>query len=94
MPDKVTRAVDGLVDKKLVVRRRVREDERRVVLSLTARGARAFAEIDAVRYEIESEMLAGLTAEENRALHRSLEKIEARLGSLKVVEGAAEVLEK
>lgn len=94
MPDKVTRAVDGLVDKKLVVRRRDREDERRVVLSLTAKGARAFAEIDAVRYEIESEMLAGLTAEENRALHRALEKIEARLGSLKMVEGAAEVLEK
>ena len=94
MPDKVTRAVDGLVDKKLVVRRRDREDERRVVLSLTAKGARAFAEIDAVRYEIEGEMLAGLSAEENRALHRALEKIEARLGSLKVLEGAAEVLEK
>jgi DNA-binding MarR family transcriptional regulator len=94
MPDKVTRAVDGLVAKKLVVRRRDREDERRVVLSLTAKGARAFAEIDAVRYEIESEMLAGLTPEENRALHRALEKIEARLGSLKVIDGAAEVLEK
>jgi DNA-binding MarR family transcriptional regulator len=94
MPDKVTRAVDGLVEKKLVVRRRDREDERRVVLSLTAKGARAFAEIDAVRYEIESEMLAGLSAEENRALHRALEKIESRLGSLKVVDGAAEVLEK
>jgi DNA-binding MarR family transcriptional regulator len=94
MPDKVTRAVDALVAKKLVLRRLDREDKRRVVLSLSVKGMRAFAEIDAVRYEIESDMLAGLTAEENRVLHRALEKIEARLGALKVADGAAEVLEK
>ena len=93
-PDKVTRAVDGLVAKKLVLRRLDRDDKRRVALSLSVKGMRAFAEIDAVRYEIESGMLAGLTAEENRALHRALERIEARLGSLKMADGAAEVVEK
>jgi len=104
MPDKVTRAVDGLVAKKLVVRRLDREDKRRVVLSLSVKGERAFAAIDAVRYRIESAMLAALTPEESRALHRALEKIEGRirgpslrretLGALEVADGAAEVLEK
>lgn len=103
MPDKVTRAVDGLVAKGLVLRRLDREDKRRVVLSLSAKGMRAFAAIDAVRYRIESDMLSGLTPEENRALHHALEKIERRiggpsrsvaLGPLEVVDGPAEVLEK
>jgi DNA-binding MarR family transcriptional regulator len=103
MPDKVTRAVDGLVAKGLVVRRLDRDDKRRVVLSLSAKGARAFAAIDRVRYQIESEMLASLESEEIRALHRALEKIEQRigtpslrrkaLGALEMVDGAAEVLE-
>jgi hypothetical protein len=56
-----------------------------------------------VRYRIESDMLSGLTPEENRALHHALEMIERRIGgpsrsvtlsALEVVDGAAEVLEK
>lgn len=104
MPDKVTRAVDGLVAKRLVVRRLDPEDKRRVILSLSAKGLRAFAAIDEVRYAIESEMLGDLTPRENRALHRALEKIESRIRraglrprggrALKVGNGAAEILEK
>ncbi|HEX2199227.1 MAG TPA: MarR family transcriptional regulator [Burkholderiales bacterium] len=79
MPDKVTRAVDGLVSKGFVVRRLDREDKRRVVLSLSAKGSRAFADIDKARYAIESEMLARLAPEDIRALQRSLEKIHLSL---------------
>ena len=47
--DKVTRAVDRLVAKRLVVRKVDAEDRRRIVLRLTAHGRRVHAEIDRVR---------------------------------------------
>src|SRR4051812_21542814 len=102
MPDKVTRAVDGLAAKGLVARRLDPADKRRVVLSLSPKGARAFAAIDRRRYAIESELLASLEPAERRALHRALEKIEARMRALsghglhvlEVGDGPAEVAEK
>ena len=82
MPDKVTRAVDSLVAKGLVLRRLDGDDKRRVVLSLSAKGKRAYRAIDRVRYAIESEMLAALKPEEFAALHRMLEKIEFRVQAM------------
>jgi DNA-binding MarR family transcriptional regulator len=77
-PDKVTRAVDSLVAKRFVLRVHDKEDRRRVVLSLSARGVRAFGEIDRVRYAIESEMLILLDPSELIALNRILDKIRRR----------------
>ena len=74
----MTRAVDSLVAKGFVLRVHDKEDRRRVVLSLSARGARAFGEIDRVRYAIESEMLALLDPSELIALNRILDKIRLR----------------
>ena len=78
-PDKVTRVVDSLVAKGFVLRVHDKEDRRRVVLSLSPRGARAFGEIDRVRYAIESEMLALLEPSELIALNRILDKIRLRV---------------
>jgi DNA-binding MarR family transcriptional regulator len=82
-PDKVTRAVDSLVKKRLVVRRLDLDDKRRVMLSLSAKGARAYAAIDQVRYAIESEMLKLLDPVEVETLHRLLDKIERRVQQMR-----------
>src|SRR4051812_42144778 len=65
--DKVTRAVDVLVRRGLVRRRQDAEDRRRVVLSLSAKGARSFAQIEAVRRGLEGALLKGLPAREREA---------------------------
>lgn len=74
-PDKVTRTVDSLVDKGLVLRAPDKKDRRRVVLSLSAKGKRQFQAIDNVRYAIECEMLSELDASEALILHAALRKI-------------------
>lgn len=78
MPDKVTRAVNSLVAKRLVLRRLDDADKRRVALSLSAKGSRAFEAIDRVRYSIEKAMLATLAPQEIDALHDMLARIEHR----------------
>ena len=77
-PDKVTRAVDRLVDKGLVARKVDQEDRRRVVLTLTARGARVYAEIDHVRRVVEEEFLSVLGPAELRQFHSAMDKLEAQ----------------
>jgi DNA-binding MarR family transcriptional regulator len=76
-PDKVTRAVDRLVDKGLVARKTDNVDRRRVVLRLTARGRRAYAEIEKVRRDVEVEFLGVLTREELASFYAILDKLEA-----------------
>jgi len=77
-PDKVTRAVDRLVKKKLVARKVDHEDRRRVVLTLTARGKRVYAEIDNVRRVVETEFLSVLDAGELKQFHAAMDKLEAQ----------------
>jgi DNA-binding MarR family transcriptional regulator len=77
-PDKVTRAVDRLVEKKLVTRKVDGADRRRVVLTLTARGRRVYAQIDRVRRVLEKEFLSVLTREELRSFNACLDKLEAQ----------------
>jgi DNA-binding MarR family transcriptional regulator len=81
-PDKVTRAVDSLVAKGLVVRRRDRVDKRRIILTVSAVGMRAFQEIDRARFAIECEILKPLSATELRNLSGILEKLDQHAAEL------------
>lgn len=83
-PAKVTRAVDLLAGKGYVLRRRDRNDRRKVVLSLSARGRRVYDAIEEIRYEMETELLSALTAGERETLYRVLDKLEARAGEVLV----------
>ena len=74
---KITRAVDRLVEKGLVVRAPDKADRRRVVLRLSARGARASSTIEKVRQELEVEFLGVLSKEELASFYAILEKLEA-----------------
>lgn len=77
-PDKVTRAVDRLVDKGFVARSTDKVDRRRVVLRLTARGLRAYDEIEKARRKVEVEFLGVLSKEELASFYAILEKLEAQ----------------
>ena len=88
-PDKVTRAVDRLVQKGYVVRSTDKVDRRRVVLRLTARGRRAYNEIEKTRRKVEVEFLGVLGKEELASFYALLEKLEAQARHMFKGEGAA-----
>jgi DNA-binding MarR family transcriptional regulator len=79
-PDKITRAVDVLVQRSYVIRKDDEADRRRVVLTLSAKGKRVHDKIELVAGAMEAEFLSVLTAEENKALQSSLTKLEQHSG--------------
>jgi DNA-binding MarR family transcriptional regulator len=87
-PDKVTRAVDRLVDKGLVARKVDSRDRRRIVLTLTARGRRVYAEVDQIRRVIEEKFLSVLTKEELFRFNAALEKLEGQARRIFTGKGA------
>jgi DNA-binding MarR family transcriptional regulator len=75
-PDKITRAVDTLVQQSYVIRKDDESDRRRVVLTLSARGRRAHDKIALVASAMEAEFLSVLTSEEHKLLLSSMSKLE------------------
>ena len=75
-PAKVTRALDSLTARGLVIRRRDKEDGRRVSLSLSAKGKRTHGEIETLRFAIEHEFLEGLNGSELDMLYAILDRLE------------------
>lgn len=86
--DKVTRAVDRLVNRGLVARKVDKEDRRRVVLTLTARGRRVHAELDHVRRVVEAEFLSVLDPAELRGFLAAMDKLETQARRLFTDKGA------
>jgi DNA-binding MarR family transcriptional regulator len=77
-PDKVTRAVDRLVGSGLVVRKEDSADRRRVILTLTSRGQKVYAELEQVRRDMERDFLSVLSPDELRVFHAALDKLEEK----------------
>jgi DNA-binding MarR family transcriptional regulator len=75
-PDKITRAIDTLVQRGYVIRKHDEIDRRKVVLSLSANGKRVHDKIERVASALEVEFLSVLSLEERKALHSSLTKLE------------------
>lgn len=75
-PDKVTRAVDALVARGYVARDGDSKDRRRVVLTLTPRGRKVYAEIEGVRRRIEERFLGVLSPSEKRQFLALLGRLE------------------
>lgn len=74
--DKVTRAVDHLVEKRLVRRRSDSSDGRRSVIALTAQGRKVYAQIDGIRCSIERELLSVLGERELDAFQEYMDRID------------------
>lgn len=75
---KVTRAVDILRKKRLVLRRQNAKDRRKVVLSLSVRGRQVYDEIERLRYAQERAIMKALEPDELDSLYSILDKLEAR----------------
>lgn len=75
--DKVTRAVDRLVEMGLALRTTDSSDRRRVILSLSASGQAVYAEIEAAARAMEAELCSVLTEEEWTGLSATLDKLAA-----------------
>lgn len=81
-PDKITRAVDALVQRGYVSRKNDEVDRRRVVLTLSAKGRRVYDRVDQVAGTLEANVLSVLSAAEHRALLSSLNKLELHSGRM------------
>lgn len=77
-PDKVTRAVDRLVELGFVRREQDTVDRRRVVLSLSSAGRRTYDDIERATRSVEMALLDGLSMRERRMLDRILAKLKAQ----------------
>jgi DNA-binding MarR family transcriptional regulator len=80
--DKVTRAVDALVQRGYVLRRPDDVDRRRVILTLSASGKRVHDRIELVATALESQLLSVLTPEEQGVLNSALDKLQQQSGVL------------
>lgn len=76
--DKVTRAVDQLVNAGWVTRTVDSEDRRRVALNLTKKGRAIYEEIDHARRVIERRFLSVLDARELKSFYQVMDKLEAQ----------------
>ncbi|MGC1522981.1 MAG: helix-turn-helix domain-containing GNAT family N-acetyltransferase [Steroidobacteraceae bacterium] len=78
-PGYLSRILQGFVNSRLLARKRSAEDRRRVELSLTAKGRRAFAEIDARSRNTVAEMISPLPPAERRRLLGAMHSLEETL---------------
>ncbi|MGE4335929.1 MAG: MarR family winged helix-turn-helix transcriptional regulator [Pigmentiphaga sp.] len=76
--DKVTRAVDRLVDMGYVIRNTDAADRRRVILCLTSRGRSVYEEVEESSQRMDADWRSALTPEENRIFDAMLDKLEVQ----------------
>lgn len=80
--DKVTRAVDRLVEMGYVIRNTDAADRRRVILCLTSRGRSVYEEVEELHQEMDAKWRVVLTEAENLALDDVMDKLEVRAREL------------
>jgi DNA-binding MarR family transcriptional regulator len=78
-PPKVSRAIEVLTERKLLQRNRDPLDQRRAVLTLTAKGREMYTDISTQVERTESFMVSTLTATEAKALWSAVAKIDAQI---------------
>ena len=76
--DKTARLLSHLVAQGFVNRRQEQTDRRRVVLTLTRAGIRAYEWLEEIRDRIDRELLASITAAEHKILDRLLDQLELK----------------
>ena len=86
---KVSRAIDVLVERTLLVRKKDPEDQRRAVLTLTAKGRRTYEDVAETVSCYERALVAGLSEAERASLWRIVAKLEAGLDTLIGSSGSA-----
>jgi DNA-binding MarR family transcriptional regulator len=80
--DKVTRAVDRLVEMGYTIRNTDAADRRRVILCLTSRGRAVYEEIEQLSQDMDANWRAVLSKEEGAALDAIMDKLDTRAREL------------
>ena len=81
-PPKASRAIEALVKRKLLSRRKDPTDERRAILTLTARGRAIFQDLEQAIDRLEDEITSTLTPAEKKALWSCAEKLDIALARI------------
>lgn len=76
---KVSRAIDALVQSKLLTRKKDPADKRRALLKLTARGQTIYNDIDRIVSRIENRLIEVLSVQEKAAFMLALGKIDQQI---------------
>lgn len=77
-PDKVTRAVDRLVEMGYVIRNTDAADRRRVILCLSSRGRLVYEQIEELSQSVDARWRSVLTDDESAAFDAIMGKLESR----------------
>jgi DNA-binding MarR family transcriptional regulator len=80
--DKITRIVDSLVAQGLASRQQDKDDRRRIMVSLTAKGKRINARIEAMIATMERDFLLALRPDEREALYGILDKLQLQAAKI------------
>ena len=78
-PVQTSRAVDGLVRKRLVTRKADKADRRRVELNLSKKGQEVYASISMLARELENEMFRGFNKTDRKEFSRLLSRLEDKV---------------
>ncbi len=89
-PSKVSRAIEALVDRKMLRRRKDPEDQRRAVLTLTPLGRRTYEDCADYVRKNEAYYTATLTAAERKAMWSAVDKMEKLIAELALKPGVEE----
>lgn len=76
----ISRAVQQLEDRKLIERATSVADKRALMLRLTADGKKLFRQLQPLVLDYEEQLLAQISAVDNKALRRGIEALEGALG--------------
>lgn len=80
-PVQTSRAVDGLVRKRLVTRKADKEDRRRVELNLSKKGEAVYASISTLARALENELFNDFSKTERKVFSQLLSRMEDRISN-------------
>ena len=83
-PPKASRAIEALVKRKLLSRRKDPSDERRAILTLTATGRAIYRDLEKAIDRLEIELTSTLSASEKKALWSCAAKLDIELARFKM----------
>ncbi len=83
-PPKASRAIEALVKRKLLSRRKDPADERKAILTLTVRGRTIYRDLEQAIDRLETELTATLSPAEKQALWSCAAKLDAELARFRL----------
>jgi DNA-binding MarR family transcriptional regulator/N-acetylglutamate synthase-like GNAT family acetyltransferase len=91
-PGYLSRILQGFVDARLITRKRSADDARRAELALTAKGRKAFGELDDKSRAVNADLIASLSAAQRQRLLGAMQAVQDALSEPKAAHAAHVVI--